>query len=94
MIKILKLQKALISAIIGVLLLVAYLIMREQKNESSIYVLEASGVFLMLGAFLFMFPILFAKKDSEGCVELDPEVDPEAESDEPSPVADEGVRLP
>ena len=94
MIKILKLQKALISIIIGVLLLVGYLILRAQKNDSSIYMLEASGVFLMLGAFLFMYPILFARKDSAGCVELDPELDPEADTDEPSPVADEGVRLP
>lgn len=94
MIKILKLQKALISAILGILLLVVYLIMRGQKNESSIYILEASGLFMMLGAFLFMYPILFAKKDSAGCVELDPEVDPDADTDEPSPIADEGVRLP
>ena len=92
MIKILKLQKALISFIIGVLLLVAFLIMRGKKMESSIYVLEASGLFLMLGAFLFMYPILFARKDSAGCVELDPELDPE--TGEHESVADEGVRLP
>jgi hypothetical protein len=36
-------------------------------------VLEASGLFLMLGALLFLYPILFARKDKEGCVELDPE---------------------
>jgi hypothetical protein len=35
--------------------------------------LEASGLFLILGALLFLYPILFARKDKEGCVELDPD---------------------
>ncbi|MCX2478845.1 isoleucyl-tRNA synthetase [Pedobacter sp. MC2016-15] len=73
MIKAMKLQKALIAIILGVLALVAYLIMDANDVSWSRYVLEASGLFLMLGALLFLYPILFARKDKEGCVELDPE---------------------
>lgn len=68
-----KLQKAVIAIILGVLAFVAYLIMDANEVSWSKYVLEASGLFLMLGAFLFLYPILFARKDKEGCVELDPE---------------------
>ena len=73
MIKALKLQKALVAIILGVLALVAYLIMDANDVSWSRYVLEASGLFLMLGALLFLYPILFARKDKQGCVELDPE---------------------
>jgi len=68
-----KLQKAVIAIILGVLALIAYLIMDANDISWSKYILEASGLFLMLGAFLFLYPILFARKDKEGCVELDPE---------------------
>lgn len=73
MIKAMKLQKAVIAIILGVLALVAYLIMDANDVSWSKYVLEGSGLLLMLGAFLFLYPILFARKDREGCVELDPE---------------------
>jgi len=73
MIKAMKLQKAVITIILGVLALVAYLIMDANDVSWSKYVLEGSGLLLMLGAFLFLYPILFARKDKEGCVELDPE---------------------
>jgi len=68
-----KLQKAVIAMILGVLALIAYMIIDAKENEWSKYVLEASGLFLMLGALLFIYPILFARKDDKGCVELDPE---------------------
>jgi len=74
MIKILKLQKAVFAIILGVIALVAYLILDANEIDWSRYVLEASGLFLMLAALLFFYPILFARKDKEGCVELDPEV--------------------
>jgi uncharacterized MnhB-related membrane protein len=74
MIKAMKLQKGLIAIILGILALVAYLIMDANDVQMSKYVLEASGLFLMLGAFLFLYPILFARPDKEGCVELDSEV--------------------
>ena len=74
MIKVLKLQKAIIAFILGVLALVAYKIMIANKMDTSIYMLEAAGLFFILGALMLMYPILFAKKDKEGCVELDQEV--------------------
>lgn len=73
MIRILKLQKAVIASILGVLALVAYIIMVKRNDEYANYVLSAAGIFFILGALLFLYPILFAKKDKEGQVELDPE---------------------
>jgi hypothetical protein len=81
MIRVMKLQKALIAIILGVIALIAYMILSARDIEWSKYVLEASGLFLMLGALLFLYPILFARKDKEGCVELDPDV-PIAETPE------------
>lgn len=72
MIKVMKLQKAVIAILIGVIALVAYMLMSDDILWSK-YVLEASGLFFMLGALLFLYPILFSRKDKEGCVELDPE---------------------
>jgi hypothetical protein len=74
MIKILKLQKAVIAILAGALALIAYFIMSAKGISWSHYALEASGVCLMLGGLLFLYPIVFARKDKEGCVELDPEV--------------------
>ncbi len=82
MIKVLKLQKAVIAFILGVLALVGYKIMNANKMDSSIYMLEAAGMFFVLGALMFIYPILFAKKDKEGSVELDPEAAMAEESDE------------
>ena len=73
MIRVMKLQKAVIAIILGVIALVAYILMSAKDIEWSKYVLKASGLFLMLGALLFLYPILFARKDKEGCVELDPD---------------------
>lgn len=83
MIKVMKLQKAVIAIILGIIALVAYMLMSAKDIAWSKYVLEASGLFLMLGALLFLYPILFARKDKEGCVELDPDV-PIAETTEPA----------
>ena len=68
-----KLQKAVIALILGVIAFTGYLILNANDVKWSRYILEASGLFLMLGAILFLYPILFARKDKEGCVELDPE---------------------
>lgn len=73
MVKILKLQKAFLVFVLGVLALVAYKIMSINKMDSSIYLLEASGFLFVLGALMFLYPILFGKKDKEGNIELDPE---------------------
>lgn len=76
MIKVLKLQKAVIAIILGILLLVIYFILREQKNDNAIYFLEATGVLFILGALMFLYPILFSKKDDQGAVQLNPRLDP------------------
>jgi hypothetical protein len=73
MIKRLKLQKAVIAFILGVGALVAYRIMSENREPSSNLMLTLAGIFFVAGALMFLYPILFAKKDKEGCVELDPE---------------------
>ena len=62
MIKILKLQKAILSIIIGVIALVIAQIMSSYRVTGSSYVLGLSGFLLIIGALLFLYPILFAKK--------------------------------
>lgn len=73
MVKILKLQKAVFLIILGVLALIAYKIMSMNRMDSSIYLLEASGFLFIVGALMFLYPILFGKKDKEGNIELEPE---------------------
>lgn len=74
MIRILKLQKAVIAFVLGVLALVAYKVMSANKMESSNYMLSFAGILFIAGALMLIYPILFAKKDKEGCVELDSEI--------------------
>lgn len=73
MIKVLKLQKALIAFVLGTMALIAYIIMDNNKVEGSRTMLTISGIFLMAGALMALYPILFAKKDKKGKVQLDPE---------------------
>ncbi|WP_205942655.1 isoleucyl-tRNA synthetase [Pedobacter psychroterrae] len=73
MIKVLKLQKALVAFILGALALVAYIIMDSNKVEGSRAMLTVSGILLMAGALMSLYPILFAKKDKQGQVQLDAE---------------------
>lgn len=68
-----KLQKAVIAVALGLIALVTYLILGPDHVEWSRYILEASGLFFMIGALLFFYPIIFSRRDKEGCVELDPE---------------------
>ncbi|SFG64933.1 hypothetical protein [Pedobacter insulae] len=74
MLKVLKLQKAVYIIILGVLTLIASQIMSENKVARSSLVLGISGVLLIIGALMFLYPILFAKKvDADGQkVELQP----------------------
>ncbi len=73
MIKKLKLQKAVIIFIVGVIALVIYQVMKTREIEGSRYVLEMAGLCFVAGALLFLYPILFARKDKGGKVQLDPE---------------------
>jgi drug/metabolite transporter superfamily protein YnfA len=74
MIKVLKLQKAVIAIILGVVALIIAQIMNSKHIEGSNYVLAVSGILLIIGSLIFLYPILFAKKvDNEGeKVELQP----------------------
>lgn len=74
MIKALKLGKAVIAIILGVIALIIAQIMSSNRVTGSSYLLGLSGLLLIIGALLFLYPILFAKKvDNEGdVVELKP----------------------
>ena len=82
MIKTLKLQKAIIAFILGVLALIAYKVMSVNKIESSNYMLSLAGILFIAGALMLIYPIIFAKKDKGGCVELDSEIQEEMDSTE------------
>jgi hypothetical protein len=74
MIKHLKLQKALYAVILGVMCLIASQVMHKLDVKGANFMLGFSGAMLIIGAFLFLYPILFAKKvDIDGKkVELEP----------------------
>lgn len=67
MIKILKLQKAVYAIVLGIIALIISQIMSSNDTKGSSFVLGVSGVLLIIGALMFLYPILFAKKvDTEG----------------------------
>jgi uncharacterized membrane protein HdeD (DUF308 family) len=74
MIKVLRLQKAVYAIILGVLALIAAQVMSSRSMAGSDVLLTISGILFIIGALMFLYPILFAKKvDSEGeDVELKP----------------------
>lgn len=84
MLKVLKLQKAVYVIVLGILAGIAAQIMSKNKVDGSNFILGISGAFLIIGALMFIYPILFAKKvDSEGeKVELQP-VGKEVDDEEP-----------
>lgn len=78
MIKVLKLKKAIYIILLGIVALIVAQIMGNKKMEGSNIVLAISGILLILGAFLSLYPILFAKK-----------VDKESEEVELKPISSE-----
>ena len=74
MIRVLKLQKAVYLIILGILAVVASQIMAVNEIQGAEFVLGFAGVFFIIGSFMFLYPILFAKKiDNDGKkVELQP----------------------
>lgn len=67
MIKDLKLTKAVIAIVLGIVALIAAKIMEENKTEGMGIVLGISGALFIIGALLFLYPIIFAKKaDKDG----------------------------
>ena len=61
------------AIILGVIALVAYKIVSTDDPEDGMYLLQIAGVCFFVGALLFLFPIILAKKDNKGDVQLDPE---------------------
>ncbi|WP_199118419.1 isoleucyl-tRNA synthetase [Pedobacter sp. ASV28] len=74
MIKDLKLKKAIIVIVLGIVALIVAKIMEEYRLAGHNIVLAISGVLLIVGALISIYPILFAKKvDKDGKkVELQP----------------------
>ena len=70
MIKLLKLQFPLLIIIAGVLFYITGKILSVKGAHQNYYFKETAGVLLIIGACWFMYPILFAKKDSNGNVEI------------------------
>ena len=67
MVEVLKLQKAVYAIILGVLSLIIAQVMSSHRVTGSSYVLGLSGMLLIIGSLLFLYPILFAKKaDKDG----------------------------
>ncbi|WP_208643502.1 isoleucyl-tRNA synthetase [Pedobacter miscanthi] len=85
MIKLLKLQKAVFVLIAGILSFIAYKILNANHVKGSIYLQMLAGVLMIIGALWLLYPILFAKKDSDGNAEIitDPTIEvPEDEEEE------------
>lgn len=74
MIKHLKLTKAIVAIALGIVALVVAKIMEAYKVNGNQILLAISGVLFIIGALIFLYPILFAKKaDKDGKnVELKP----------------------
>ncbi|WP_316822303.1 isoleucyl-tRNA synthetase [Pedobacter gandavensis] len=82
MIKVMKLQKAVIAIILGIIALIAYFIMVTNEQPAAIYALEVTGVLFIAAAILFLYPLWKAKEDERGEVELDVEKQEEQDLDE------------
>ncbi|WP_443945894.1 isoleucyl-tRNA synthetase [Pedobacter sp. AW1-32] len=77
MIRLLKLQNAVIVIIAGILCFVAYKVLDNSHVKGAIYLQMLAGALLIIGAFWFLYPIIFAKKDADGNAEIltDPTVE-------------------
>ncbi|MET4081303.1 hypothetical protein ABIB40_001249 [Pedobacter sp. UYP30] len=77
MVKLLRLQRPLILIVFGVLAYIAGKILKASGIQHDYYLTELSGFLLIVGACWTMYPILFAKKDNDGNVEIitDPTVE-------------------
>lgn len=70
MIRLLKLQKAVYLIVLGILSFIISRILYGNQSKSGIYFEMISGALLMIGALWFLYPVLFAKKNSDGNVEV------------------------
>lgn len=90
MIKLLKLQKAVLVLIAGVISYVLYLILDASEVGGARYLQILAGVLVMVGALWMLYPILFAKKDDEGNAEIitDPTVEVPVDEEEQKPAVE------
>jgi len=74
MIKHLKLTKAVVAMALGIVALIAAKIMESHRIDGNQIVLSIAGVLFIASAFIFLYPIVFAKSaDKDGKnVELTP----------------------
>lgn len=90
MIKLLKLQKAVLVLVFGVLSYIAYWVLDGYDVNGARYLQILSGVLVMVGAFWMLYPILFAKKDDDGNAEIitDPTVEVPVDEEEEKPATE------
>jgi len=88
MIKLLKLQKAVLVLILGVLSFVAYRILSANEVSWARYFQILAGILVMVGALWMLYPVLFAKQDKDGNAEIitDPTVEVPVDDEEERPV--------
>jgi len=90
MIKLLKLQKAVLVLIAGVVSYILYLILDASEVSGARYLQVLAGILVMVGALWMLYPILFAKKDGDGNAEIitDPTVEASVDEEEKKPVTE------
>ncbi|TCD12474.1 isoleucyl-tRNA synthetase [Pedobacter frigidisoli] len=90
MIKLFKLQKAVLVLILGVLSYISYRILDANEVTWARYLQMLAGVLVMVGALWMLYPILFAKKDNDGNAEIitDPTVEVSIDEEEKKPVTE------
>ncbi|WP_421946108.1 isoleucyl-tRNA synthetase [Pedobacter sp.] len=90
MIKLLKLQKAVLVLILGVLSFIAYRILSAYEVSWARYMQILAGVLVMVGALWMLYPILFAKDDGDGKAEIitDPTVETPVDEEEEKPATE------
>ncbi|MGA9649930.1 isoleucyl-tRNA synthetase [Pedobacter sp.] len=90
MIKLLKLQKAVLVLIAGVVSYILYLILDASEVSGARYLQILAGILVMVGALWMLYPILFAKKDDDGNAEIitDPTVEASVDEEEKKPVTE------
>ena len=90
MIKLLKLQKAVLVLIGGVIAYILYLVLDASEVEGARYLRILAGILVMVGALWMLYPILFAKKDLEGNAEIitDPTVEVPVDEEEKKPAGE------
>ncbi|MCX2477138.1 isoleucyl-tRNA synthetase [Pedobacter sp. MC2016-05] len=88
MIKLLKLQKAVLVLILGVFSFVAYRILNANEVSWARYFQILAGILVMVGALWMLYPVLFAKQDKDGNAEIitDPTVEVPVDDEEERPV--------